>query len=129
MTEYADKLTDEIEAEWIAALRSGEFKQTTGTLEQVLHGTDPLVGYCCLGVLGCVLKAKGLAPETVNRISADSGRDLLPYELAIQRYGMNHNLVTWNDEERADFATIADRIEKKQTDMRYPDAKGTHGTA
>lgn len=40
----------EIKAAWIAALRSGEYSQTTG------HLRDD-VGYCCLGVL-CDLAAK-----------------------------------------------------------------------
>jgi len=34
---------------WIAALRSGEFKQTKDGLKE-LAGDDSVVGHCCLGV-------------------------------------------------------------------------------
>lgn len=38
----------ELKAKWVAALRSGEFKQTESVL---FNGSN---GYCCLGVLGIV---------------------------------------------------------------------------
>lgn len=41
----------EMKADWIAALRSGEFRQTTGTLRQRSPEGD---SHCCLGVLACV---------------------------------------------------------------------------
>lgn len=37
-------MNPEIKAEWVAALRSGEYAKTTGELHDD-------VGYCCLGVL------------------------------------------------------------------------------
>lgn len=44
----------EIADQWIAALRSGKYKQTQGRLCKEIDGGD--VGYCCLGVL-CDLHA------------------------------------------------------------------------
>lgn len=44
----------EKKAQWVAALRSGEYKQTAGVLYRTVGGMDPFdypVGYCCLGVL------------------------------------------------------------------------------
>lgn len=42
-------MNKELKAKWVAALRSGEFKQTTGT-----HFKEEENAYCCLGVL-CVV--------------------------------------------------------------------------
>lgn len=114
MSEYATEITDEIEKEWIAALRSGEYKQCTGTLEQFVPGHAP--SYCCLGVLGVVLQEKGLADALVNQGD-------VPYDLAIDRYGYNHCLVDWNDGDKADFATIANRIELGLANVRHPEGK------
>lgn len=46
----ANKLKPEIKKKWVAALRSGEYKQA----RRLLHGGG---GYCCLGVL-CEVMAK-----------------------------------------------------------------------
>lgn len=43
-------MNPEVKARWVAALRSGEYKQTTGCLSRA-------DGFCCLGVL-CDLHAK-----------------------------------------------------------------------
>lgn len=45
---------NEILTKWVAALRSGEYKQATGTLCQLDAEGKP-EGYCCLGVLEHVL--------------------------------------------------------------------------
>lgn len=46
----------ELKDKWVAALRSGEFTQTTGTLERLEEHTTSFgkklqPGFCCLGVL------------------------------------------------------------------------------
>lgn len=104
----------EIKQRWVAALRSGEYKQGTG----ILHRDDK---YCCLGVL-CDLHAKetdgewttyddwtysylnsvGLLPRTV---CAWSGID---YELPNE-----NELIALNDTKGKDFNEIADFIEEK----------------
>lgn len=43
-------MNPELKAKWVAALRSGEYEQTTGTLRDV-DGH----GFCCVGVLADVL--------------------------------------------------------------------------
>ena len=42
------KMNPEIKAQWVAALRSGEYQQGTGSLRRVNTDSDQ---YCCLGVL------------------------------------------------------------------------------
>lgn len=42
-------LTKELKDEWVAALRSGNYKQGTGKLKS-------FDCYCCLGVLACLLE-------------------------------------------------------------------------
>lgn len=43
----------EIKEEWVAALRSGKYSQTEGSLRDE-------IGYCCLGVLCELLEARGI---------------------------------------------------------------------
>lgn len=42
------KMNAEVKAKWLAALRSGEYKQTEGELKTE---TQEFCGFCCLGVL------------------------------------------------------------------------------
>ena len=55
MTETTLKLSASLKARWVKALRSGKFKQSTGTLKDVNNSGD-VVGYCCLGVLCAISK-------------------------------------------------------------------------
>ena len=51
-------MKESVAVEWIAALRSGDHKQTTGALRDSARDDngEERVAYCCLGVLGhCVL--------------------------------------------------------------------------
>ena len=48
------KLPKRFKNKWIAALRSGEYKQGTGSLRECGEENDT-VGYCCLGVAAKVL--------------------------------------------------------------------------
>lgn len=54
---------------WVAALESGEYTQTEGTLQRInrKYHDDPEVGFCCLGVL-CDLAVKEgvIEPPTPN---------------------------------------------------------------
>jgi hypothetical protein len=43
------KMPAEFKAQWIAALRSGEYRQTDGYLQAEMFGGG--TGYCCLGVM------------------------------------------------------------------------------
>lgn len=42
-------MDQELKTKWLAALRSGDYKQVNGALESIIWGDE--VGYCCLGVL------------------------------------------------------------------------------
>lgn len=44
-------MNPEIKAEWLAALRSGEYRQERGQLRSASILTEDKYGYCCLGVL------------------------------------------------------------------------------
>ena len=57
-------MNPEVKAEWVKALRSGEYKQT----KHVLHRVGG--GYCCLGVL-CELAVKAGAIPAAKRNDAD----------------------------------------------------------
>lgn len=48
-TGLAEKLSSELKAKWVAALRSGTYNQIDGALCRNLG--DDGVGHCCLGVL------------------------------------------------------------------------------
>lgn len=89
-----------IKAEWVAALRSGEYKQGTSFLYRS-NGT-----YCCLGVL---------AKTQLLRTKPELHRSLLtPEELGM--LGMSEaiatRLVLFNDNRGMSFSEIADWIEK-----------------
>lgn len=99
----------EIKEPWLAALRSGEFKQAQGSL------VKGQLGYCCLGVL-CV----AMGWELRDRISggAFTGISTGPPQL-VGRYndsGLTDDnrayLAQLNDSGRT-FAEIADVIERE----------------
>lgn len=61
------KMNPEIKALWVAALKSGEYKQAHGYLK-VKASSEEAAGYCCLGVL-CELAAKaGLDIKTGEKV-------------------------------------------------------------
>ncbi len=83
----------EYKAPWLAALRSGEYKQGRGRLKREAGVFTRAWYYCCLGVLEDAtgvygnLDCMGLGPNDTEI------------------------LVRMNDAERQDFNTIADYIE------------------
>jgi hypothetical protein len=52
--EMSQKINPEVKAKWVAALRSGEYKQCKGRL----HSPDG--GFCCLGVLSDIAVKHGI---------------------------------------------------------------------
>lgn len=102
----------EVKEKWLAALRSGEYKQGTGCLRRENE-------YCCLGVL-CDLHAKETNGkwERPNRYSYLGATGLLPGEVCNWANGgpfMNpseYSLVDLNDHGKS-FKEIADFIEEK----------------
>ena len=94
---------------WIAALRSGEYKQANGFLYQPNNSTyEP--AYCCLGVL-CVVQGADLSKALSN------GGIRLNTKVTPEEYraGMNeHEQETLADinDRGSDFNAIADYIEQ-----------------
>lgn len=93
------KLNKEAILEWVEALESGRYQQTTGTLAQ--YEKDGSVGYCCLGVACDVFKDRlGLEVDTNgNRITFDHTLASLPVAVA-KFLGLSVTEVFWNKQER-----------------------------
>jgi len=117
-------MTPELKALWLAALRSGEYRQTRDTLKD----KD---GYCCLGVLCHVASEAKMLPSDIE---IDEGPDELvatmqdegfireePNELPPGAFGLSDNIITQcvnrNDgrnewaNKRQTFPAIADYLE------------------
>ena len=99
-----------IKAKWLKALRSGDYKQTTGAL--YADG-----GYCCLGVLCDVL---GAIPAAAKKDDFWGNFAILPANVA-KRAGISENpvpsgytdsLADLNDS-GSSFEDIADIIEQQ----------------
>ena len=121
------KLVPEIKAEWIAALRSGEYKQRSGGLR---HGDT----YCCLGVLCEIAVKHGIistkkASSLSNIYLYDGSVGAPPQSLVQWAFGTesyiprdkyvvhtdtfgSRNLIFYNDVAGYTFNQIADLIEK-----------------
>jgi hypothetical protein len=59
-------MNQEIKAQWVTALRSGDYKQGTSVLHRVTNGEDT---YCCLGVLCDLAEKAGVSVSRHNRSS------------------------------------------------------------
>lgn len=55
------RMNPDVKEKWIAALRSGDYLQSTGRLKRDEEGRGKKVSYCCLGVL-CELHGKSHNP-------------------------------------------------------------------
>lgn len=89
-------------ADWIDALRSGEYRQHQGALSNanIAQELDKATAFCCIGVLAKIAGMKKQTPET----SA--------YDLASTlTHGHQGRLVVMNDKEHKSFAEIADYLE------------------
>ena len=110
----------ENQQKWVDALRSGEFEQTTGSLQD----GD---AYCCLGVACVVAEREGVKPRRRNHSGELIGGDMSCQPLEITDWlGIwsgngehehdetfsSDTLVDLNDQEAMTFAEIADHIEK-----------------
>lgn len=93
----------ELKAKWVAALRSGEYKQTGGHLRYCDLNGNPK-GYCCLGVLCDVMDPEGWGARFHDD---DAG---LPEPSMVGAH--QPTLIDMNDREGRSFAEIADFIEK-----------------
>ncbi len=101
----------EVYKHWIAALRSGKYKQTEGQL-RYYEDWHRKPSFCCLGVL-CDLASKDGGAEWVDSCFMDS-YDVLPTKIRkwmkLSEYKEQY-LMIMNDSGQS-FSTIADYIEK-----------------
>lgn len=67
-------MNPEVKAQWIAALRSGEFHQGTGLLHKVMDGNHL---FCCLGIL-CEVAEKNNVDVRVSSYQDDN--DVITYD-------------------------------------------------
>lgn len=90
----------DLKAKWIAALRSGEFKQA----QKRLKSGD---AYCCLGVLAIV-------HDKNADLRDDEGENDVYAQLdeMVGRLSRRIELVSMNDKEGKTFAEIADYVER-----------------
>lgn len=108
-------MKEDVKAEWVEALRSGDYPQTTGMLRNTDKG---VVGYCCLGVL-CDLYQKSNPP-----LSWDEWSNGVPVDKVYEWAGVDPgkgffsvvdgrpvSLIRYNDERLYTFPMIADVIE------------------
>lgn len=122
-------MNQEIKEKWVAALRSGEYKQAAGALKV---NTKEGPAYCCLGVL-CDLYAKEFDEEWTTDTSSVTGKEyilFLDYETTLpsnvmlwagllhsnpsidlaEAFGGRSNLAQYNDAGYS-FEEIAEVIE------------------
>lgn len=101
---------------WVSALRSGEYKQTKGSLHDK-HG------FCCLGVAVDVLIDDDWIPDLVNECyTLDGEGGLLSYSTLL-KIGLSKNaqehLACLNDDGES-FEYIADVIERNFDHLNDP---------
>ena len=128
------KFTKEVKAKWLAALRSGQYKQSHDALCET-DRNGKFTGFCCLGVLGDTLIADNPKAYWADQITTSFGpggydggfrisrqRGLIPTDI-IELPELSSELDTHsdctleqlaylNDDEGKDFNFIADYIEQ-----------------
>lgn len=115
-----NKMNPEVKAEWLKALRSGEYEQGTGQLKRV--SSDGPV-YCCLGVLEDLAVKAGITEGWDERSRDDKKSHGYKATLSVpvmdwadldtdSPYADAEPLYRWNDTYRKTFSEIADLIEE-----------------
>lgn len=131
-------MNKELVDKWVAALRSGEYKQTESVL---FDGT----GYCCLGVL-CKVVQDPIFHEDKKRYQWFDATAVVPVQIK-EMVGLNSNvgeytppnnsssnnslrmsesLVHLNDRKRLTFNEIADIIESRPEGLFVEDKDDDH---
>lgn len=112
----ASKSAEALKAKWVAAMRSGEYRQAREVLRKDVRGG---FAYCCLGVLCEVTGRTQWKPAKANGISCytlgRTGRWGKPPEIVRNAVRMGEAamsaLVVLNDDANKRFSTIATWIE------------------
>ena len=125
-----NKAIRENRAAWVAALRSGDYKQARVALQAIN-------GHCCLGVACEVMEKRGMATRRQGEEDGEAGGKLkgilltgYPEHVAIARaLGLDERearkLVKMNDERRQSFEQIANYIERET--RKHTRSKGRKG--
>jgi len=104
---FEGKMPAKVKRDWIAALKSGKYKQTK-------HALENSEGNCCLGVLCRVLEIEG-RPSSDGRINFE-GRTAFPPTSVLDKTGLTSRdgciLTNLNDNAGKTFAQIARIIER-----------------
>ncbi len=122
---YKKIKNQKIKKQWLKDLRSGSYKQCSGSLCKVGKGNKK-ASYCCLGILGrsiqktkllnlTFIKSPYVKNEKVISYKNVNESGILPIELSAE-LGLNDasldKLIGMNDNDGANFEEIADFIEK-----------------
>jgi hypothetical protein len=106
-----------IKTKWVAALRSGDYKQTKGALRRP-PGADYPEGYCCLGVLCEVVKPNAPWLKDGDRYTLLGAAGVAPQSI-VQQLGLTfddqgaYNLLPHMNDGGRTFEEIADFIEER----------------
>ena len=103
------KLPAEFKKKWVAALRSGEYKQGMGLLKGEDWNGGPF-SYCCLGVACEVAGCKNIDGPFIRKGAGIRGITKLP-KILIGDDGLPDKLAKMNDFGKS-FKQIANWIEK-----------------
>ncbi len=111
-----NKMNKQVKKKWVAALRSGKYKQG---IEKLCSGNQNGTRYCCLGVLSqiavnegvCSRRAAFKGNSTLNKVITDwAGLDTDDPDVFFEEGECS--LVSLNDSKRLDFKQIARSIDK-----------------
>lgn len=110
-------MKQELKDKWVAALRSGEYKQSTSMGQlRTPKDSDKGVLHCCLGVLAEVAGLK-ISFSGMNIVSCDKARGYTPLQELINEDAKEPMTTTdfynLNDTEELSFDEIADIIEER----------------
>jgi hypothetical protein len=112
-----------VKEKWVAALRSGEYKQTKGELVKV--SGDGSQSYCCLGVLCDLAVKEGVISESlfVDGYLATPGPEVVKWagmesknpevSTSVVDGFLHPSVAEVNDFSEVGFAGIADLIEEQ----------------
>lgn len=105
-----EKLPKKFKDKWLAALRSGEYKQGRQQLVNIKLGNST---YCCLGVACSIV---GISDDVMGS-NGEPGElkgylGKIPIVLRDRQYGIVKTLTAMNDTERLSFKKIANWIEE-----------------
>lgn len=111
------KIQEEARAEWLAALRSGKYRQATGALKNA-----DTKGYCCLGVACVVQGIPAVISKDDNYVFFEEEHELAP-DSVVKRLGLYDRCGTfhserlnalWNDidEGKVDYNSLTEDAKK-----------------